>query len=49
MGFGQRKDRDTARTIMSRLHVELGHSDPRGMIDYVRRKHGHRVVIATAQ
>ena len=30
---------ETARTIVSRLHVELGHSDPRGMIDSLRRKH----------
>ena len=33
--------RETARTMVSRLHVELGHSDRRGMIDYLRRKHAH--------
>ena len=32
--------RETARTIVSRLHVELGHSDPRRMIDSLRR-HTH--------
>ena len=26
------EERETARTMVSRLHVELGHSDPRGMI-----------------
>ena len=31
------EERETARTIVSRLHVELGHSDPRGMIDSLRR------------
>ena len=31
-------ERETARTTVSRLHVELGHSDPRGMIDSLRRK-----------
>ena len=34
---------------MSRLHVELGHSDPRGMIDSLRRKHAHRLIIAAAK
>ena len=33
------EERETARTIVSRLHVELGHSDPRGMIDSIGRKH----------
>ena len=42
------KERETARTIVSRLHVELGHSDPRGMIDSLRRKHADRLIIATA-
>ena len=35
--------------MVSRLHVELGHSDPRGMIDSLRRKHAHRFIIATAK
>ena len=39
---------ETPRTIVSRLHVELGHSDPRGMIDSLRRKHAHRLTIACA-
>ena len=43
------EERETARTIVSRLHVELGHSDPRGMIDSVRRKHAHRLIIAAAK
>ena len=43
------KERETARTIVSGLHVELGHSDPRGMIDALRRKHAHRLIIATAK
>ena len=40
---------ETARTIVSRLHVELGHSDPRGMIHSLRRKHAHRLIIAVAK
>ena len=43
------EERETARTIVSRLHVELGHSDPRGMIGSLRRKHAHRHTIATAR
>ena len=43
------EERETARTIVSRLHVELGHSDPRGMFDSLRRKHAHRLIIATAR
>ena len=43
------EERETARTIVSRLHVELGHSDPRGMIGSLRRKHAHRLIIATAR
>ena len=35
--------------MVSRLHVELGHSDPRGTIGSLRRKHGHRLIIATAK
>ena len=31
------EERETARTIVSRLHVELGHSDPQGMIDSLRK------------
>ena len=42
------EERETSRTMVSRLHVELGHSDPRGMIDSLRRKHAHRLIIATA-
>ena len=34
---------------MSRLHVENGHSDPRRMIDFLRRKHAHRLITATAK
>ena len=43
------EERESARTMVFRLHVELGHSDPRGMIDSLRRKHAHRVIIATAK
>ena len=43
------EERETARTIVSRLHVELGHSDPRGMIDSLQRKHAHRLIIAAAK
>ena len=43
------EERETARTIVSRLHVEPGHSDPRGMIDSLRRKHGHRLIIVVAR
>ena len=43
------EERETARTIVSRLHVELGHSDPRGMFDSLRRKHAHRLIIAAAK
>ena len=46
LDLASEEDRDTARTIVSRLHVELGHSDPRGMIDSLRRKHAHRLIIA---
>ena len=28
---------------------EHGHSDPRGMIDSLRRKHAHRLIIAAAE
>ena len=35
--------------MVSRLHVELGHSDPRGMIDSLRRKHAHRLIVAAAK
>ena len=38
------EERETARTTVSRLHVELGHSDPRRMIDSLRRKHAHRLI-----
>ena len=43
------EERETARTIVSRLHVGLGHSDPRGMIESLRRKHAHRLIIAAAK
>ena len=43
------EERETARTMVSRLHVELGHSDPRRMIDSPRRKHAHRLIIATVK
>ena len=43
------EERETARTIVSRLHVELGHSDPLGMIDSLRRKQAHRLIIAVAK
>ena len=37
------------RTMVSRLHVELGHSDPRRMIDSLRREQAHRLIIAIAK
>ena len=43
------EERETARTMVFRLHVELGHSDPRRMIDSLRRKHAHRLIIAVAK
>ena len=43
------EERDTVQTTVSRLHGELGYSDPREMIDYLRRKHAHRLIIAAAQ
>ena len=43
------EERETARTLVSRLHFEPGHSDLRGMIDSLRRKHAHRLIIATAK
>ena len=43
------EERETDRTMVSHLHVELDHSDPRGMIDSLRRKHAHRLIIATAK
>ena len=42
------EERETARTMVSRLHVELAHSGPRGMIGSLRRKHARRLMIATA-
>ena len=42
-------ERETARIMVSRLHVELGHSDPRRMIDSLRREQAHRLIIATAK
>ena len=35
--------------MVSRLHVELGHSDPRRIIDSLRRKHARRFIIDTAK
>ena len=43
------EERETVRTIVSRLRIELGHSDPRGMINSIRRKHAHRLIIAAAK
>ena len=43
------EERNTAQTTVSRLHGELGYSDPRKMIDYLRRKHAHRLIIAAAK
>ena len=43
------EERETARATVSRLHVEFGHSDPRGMIDSLRRKHAHRLIIIDAK
>ena len=43
------EERETVRSIVSRLHVELGHSDPRGMIDSLRRKLAHSLIITTCQ
>ena len=37
------EEREKARTTVSRLHVELG------MIDCLRRKHAHRLIIAAAK
>ena len=44
LDLASEEERETARTIVSRLHVELGHSDPRGMIDSLRRKHAHGLI-----
>ena len=49
MDLATEEERETARTTVSRLHVELGHSDPRGMIDSLRRKDAHRLIIAAAK
>ena len=35
--------------MMSRLHVQLGHSDPRRKIDSLRSKQAYRPIIATAK
>ena len=43
------EERETARTMVSRLHVDLGHSDPRGMIDSLPGKHARPHIIATAK
>ena len=43
------EERETVRTMVSRLHVELGRSDPRGLIGSLRRKHAHRLITATAK
>ena len=43
------EERETARTMVSRLPVEVGHPDPRRMIDSLRRKHAHKLIIATAR
>ena len=36
------EERETARTMVSRLHVELGHSDPRGTAKKTRTQTHHR-------
>ena len=43
------EEREAARTMVSRLHVDFGHSDPQRMIDSLRTKYAHRLIIATAQ
>ena len=43
------EERETARTIVSRLHVELGHSDPREMIDSLRNTHTDSSVAVRAK
>ena len=43
------EERETARTMVSRLHVELGQPDSPAMIDVLRRKHAHRPIITTAK
>ena len=43
------EERETARNMVSRLHVELGPSDPRGTMDSLRRKHAQRLIITTAK
>ena len=37
LNLATEEERETARTIVSRFHVELGHSDLGGMIDSLRR------------
>ena len=49
LDLASEEERETARNMVARLHVERGHYDPRGMIDSVRRKHAHRLIIATAK
>ena len=49
LDLGTEEERETAGTMVSRLHVELCHSDPQGMIDSLRRKHAHRLIIATVK
>ena len=49
LDLGTEEEREPARTTVSRLHVELGHSGPRGVIDSLRRKHAHRLIIAAAK
>ena len=49
LDVGTEEERETARNIVSRLHVELGHSDPQGLIDSLRRKHAHRLIIVVAK
>ena len=49
LDLASEEERETARTMVSRLHVELGLADPQGMIDSLRSKHAHRLTIATAK
>ena len=49
LDLASEEERETARTMVSRLHVELGLADPRGMIDSLRRKHAHRLIIVAGK
>ena len=49
LDLASEEELETARTMVSRLPVEFGHSDPRGMVDSLRIKHAHRLIIAVAK